>query len=116
MEIYLLPAAATIIVVLFILLSSKPKFPTTGLVEFNQVKDDNEKLKISLAKAEERAENLKSEHEYLKRELNTEREKLSEAMRSLESSRAYLQAQQEKIEDQKSEIKIIRKNSTRILN
>jgi DNA recombination protein RmuC len=37
--------------------------------------------------------------------MNLEREKLSDTMRSLESSRAYLQAQKEKIEDQKSEIK-----------
>ena len=105
MEIYILPATAIIIIVLFILLRAKPKSGIADAEEFNRLKSENEQLKISLAKAEERAENLRTEQEYLKRELNGEREKLSEALRSLESSRAYLQAQQEKIEEQKSEIK-----------
>ena len=105
MEIYILPAAAIIIVVLFILLRAKPKPGAADQEEFNRLKLENEQLKISNAKAEERAENLRTEQEYLKTELNTEREKLSEALRSSESSRAYLQAQQEKIEEQKSEIK-----------
>lgn len=105
MEIYILPATAIIIIVLFILLRAKPKTGIADQEEFDRLKSENEQLKISLAKAEERAENLRTEQEYLKRELNGEREKLSEALRSLESSRSYLQAQQEKIEEQKSEIK-----------
>ncbi|HQS05076.1 MAG TPA: DNA recombination protein RmuC [Daejeonella sp.] len=105
MEIYILPAAAIIIAVLFILLRAKPKSGIAVPEDFDHLKSENEQLKISLAKAEERAENLRTEQEYLKKELNTEREKLSEALRSLESSRAYLQAQQEKIDEQKSEIK-----------
>ena len=105
MEIYILPAAAIIIVLLFILIRAKPKSGIAAPEDFDRLKSENEQLKISLAKAEERAENLRTEQEYLKKELNAEREKLSEALRSLESSRAYLQAQQEKIEEQKSEIK-----------
>jgi len=105
MEIYILAAAAIIIFVLFFLLLAKPKSGADGLQEFDRLKSENEQLKISLAKAEERAENLRTDQEYLKKELSGEREKLSDSLRSLESSRAYLQAQQEKIEEQKSEIK-----------
>jgi len=105
MEIYILPAAAIIVVVIFILFRARPKSDWAGMEEIDRLKTENEQLKISLAKAEERAENLRTEQENLKKELNAEREKLSEALRSMESSRAYLQAQQEKIEEQKSEIK-----------
>ena len=105
MEIYILPATAVIIVVLFLLIRSRSNINMPGPEELNLLKSENEKLIISLAKAQERAENLKSEQDYLKKALNLEREKLSDTMRSLESSRAYLQAQKEKIEDQKSEIK-----------
>jgi DNA recombination protein RmuC len=89
---------------LFFLIRSKPKLDTRGLEELNQLKSENEELKISLAKAQERTENIKSEQDYLRKELNAEREKLSDTLRSLESSRAYLQAQKEKIDEQKSEI------------
>jgi len=105
MEIYLISAAALIIVALLIFLLKKPKASALDPAEFNRIKLENENLKISLAKAEERAENLRTELEYLKKELDSERIKLSDALRSLESSRSYLQAQQEKLEEQKSEIK-----------
>jgi DNA recombination protein RmuC len=68
MEIYILPAAAIIIVVLFILLRAKPKSGIADPEEFDRLKSENEQLKISLAKAEERAENLRTEQEYLKKE------------------------------------------------
>jgi len=105
MEIYILLLTAIIIVVLFIFLRSKPASGVLDPLELDRLKNENEQLKISNARAEERAENLRIEQEYLKRELNSEREKLSEALRSMESSRAYLQAQQEKIDEQKLEIK-----------
>ena len=105
MEIYILPAAAIIIAILFILLRTGSKSGGTNPVEFDRLKSENEQLKISLAKAEERTENQRTELEYLKRELDSERAKLSESLRSLESSRSYLQAQQEKLEEQKLEIK-----------
>jgi hypothetical protein len=59
MEIYILTAAAIIIVVLFFLIRSKPKLDTRGLEELNQLKSENEELKISLAKAQEKTENIK---------------------------------------------------------
>ena len=105
MDIYILLASALIIILLIAFIFLKPKSKVINPKDFDQLKDENELLKISHAKAEERAENLRSEQEYLKKELNAEREKLSETLLSLESSRAYLQAQQEKIEEQKLEIK-----------
>ncbi len=92
MEIYILTATAIIIVFLFLLIRSRSKSNMHGSEELNQLKSENERLIISLAKAQERAENLKSEQEYLKNELNVEREKLSDAMQALEGSRSYLQS------------------------
>lgn len=105
MENNILIISALIIVLLFVFFWFKPKNRVIGQIDFDQLKAENEVLKIGKAKAEERAENLKAELEYLKKELNAEREKLSETLRSLEGSRSYLQAQQEKIEEQKLEIK-----------
>ena len=105
MEAYIIPAAAVIIIILFFILRKKQSGHTIDPDEFNRLKLEREQLNISLAKAEERAENLRSEQDYLKKALDTEREKLSNAMQSLESSRSYFKAQQEKIEEQKLEIK-----------
>ncbi len=107
MEIYILPATAIIIFILYILLRAKPKSAIADPEEIERLKSENEQLKINLGRAEERADNLRTELDYLKKELNGEREKLSDALRALESSRAYLQAQQEKIEEQKAEIQHI---------
>ncbi len=104
METYLIPAVALIVIAIFIFFQTRPRAGVLDPVEFNRTKTENEQLKISLAKAEERAENLRTEMQYLKRDLDSEREKLSEALRSLESSRSYLKAQQEKLEEQKLEI------------
>ena len=98
MEIYSIIVAALVIILLFIFVRTKTK--TGGISQ--EVLDQ---LNISKAKAEERADNLKAESDNLKRELDSEREKLSEAMKSLEGSRSYLKAQQEKIDDQKAEIR-----------
>lgn len=98
MEIYSIIVAALVIILLFIFVRTKTK--TGGISQ--EVLDQ---LTISKAKAEERADNLKAESDNLKRELDSEREKLSEAMKSLEGSRSYLKAQQEKIDDQKAEIR-----------
>ena len=104
MEIYILFAVA-IIIILLVFLITKPNNRQLNTAEFNRLKVENEYLKINLAKAEERAENLGAERLDLKVELDAARIKLSEAQRALESSRSYLQAQQEKLEEQKGEIK-----------
>jgi len=98
MEIYIILLAVLVIILLFIFIRTKPKSGGIGQELLDQ-------LNISKAKAEERAENLKAESDYLKKELESERNKLSEALRSLESSQSYLKSQQEKIEEQKAEIR-----------
>lgn len=105
MDINILLIAILIVVFLIVFFWLRPRNSIVDQKSFDQLKAENELLKISQAKAEERAENLRIEQEYLKRELSIEREKLSETMRSLESSRSYLKAQQEKLEEQKLEIK-----------
>jgi len=98
MEIYLIILSALVIILLFIFIRTKPSSGGISQVQLDQ-------LNISKAKAEERAENLRMELDFLKKELEAEREKVSEAMRSLESSRSYLKSQQEKIDEQKAEIR-----------
>ncbi|MFD0795339.1 DNA recombination protein RmuC [Mucilaginibacter litoreus] len=88
---------------------------TISEVDFVTLKNENESLKISLARAEEKAENilkekenitqlLKDEKVRLQDELLYERTQLAEANKSLEASRSYFKAQQEKIAEQKQEV------------
>lgn len=104
MDISVILAAALILMIILFLFAKKSG--GSGVPsELTILRSENYELKISRAKAEERAENLKSEVEYLKSQLIQERDKVTDAMQSLESSRSYFKAQQEKIEEQKLEIK-----------
>lgn len=104
MDISVILAAALILMIILFLFAKKSG--GSGVpAELTILRSENDELKISRAKAEERAENLKSEVEYLKSQLIQERDKVTDAMQSLESSRSYFKAQQEKIEEQKLEIK-----------
>jgi DNA recombination protein RmuC len=86
-----------------------------SIAEANSLRNDNENLKIALARAEEKANNLlaekdnttrhfKDEQTRLLDELSYERSQLAQANQSLESSRSYYKAQQEKLAEQKQEI------------
>lgn len=104
MDISVILAAALILMIILFLFTKKSG--GSGVPsELTILRSENDELKISRAKAEERAENLKSEVEYLKSQLIQERDKVTDAMQSLESSRSYFKAQKEKIEEQKLEIK-----------
>jgi DNA recombination protein RmuC len=125
MDVTIIIIAAVVIaaLVLFILLRK----PTAALIsadELSLLKSNNENLKISLAKAEEKAagvftekENLtkhfKDEQSRLLDELLYERTQLAQANQSLESSRSYFKAQQEKLAEQKEEIEQTRKHFQR---
>lgn len=74
------------------------------MTDFDQLKPENEQLKITLAKVEERAMNLRYELDKVKKELDSERLIFNETMRELESSKSYLKAREEKIEEQKKEL------------
>ena len=101
---FILGAALLLMIILFFFNRGSAK-SVISLQELNRLKDENDLQKINCAKAEERAENFKAESEYLKSQLVSESQKLSEALQSLEGSRSYFKAQQEKIEEQKLEIK-----------
>ncbi|MHB1179769.1 MAG: DNA recombination protein RmuC, partial [Daejeonella sp.] len=105
MDIYIL--AAFIVVLLTVLFYFRRNPEKTGISpeDVQRLKNENEDLRIGKAKAEERAENLKAELDGLKAELHSERSKLSDALQSLESLRSYFKAQQEKLEEQRLEIK-----------
>lgn len=104
MEIYILAAASLILIMLFIYLRTKTFGNGISFKDFDRLKLENEQLKISLAKTEERAVNFRSEQDKLKNELDSERLKLSDTIRELESSKSYLKAREEKIEEQKKEL------------
>lgn len=73
-------------------------------VDLKQLKQENEELKIKLAKTEERANNFNIDREKLSAELSHEREKLAKANQELEKSLAWLQAQKEKIDGQAADL------------
>jgi DNA recombination protein RmuC len=109
--------------VLFILVRK----PTAGLIsadELSKLKHENESLKIAVAQAEQKATGLLSEKENITKllkdeqnrlldELLYERGQLARANQSLESSRSYFQAQQQKLTEQKEEIEQTRQHFQR---
>lgn len=105
MDISFLLAATVILLIFLFFFKSKSVSNEVNPDEFNRLKLENEQLRVGQARAEERAENLRADKGLLKDELETVIERLSQAMQSLESSRSYYKAQQEKIEEQKLEIK-----------
>jgi len=83
--------------------------------EFAALKTENESLKISLAVAEQRVAGATAEKENITKHLKDEqtrildelvdvRSQLAEANKSLESSRSFFKAQQEKLAEQKADI------------
>ena len=104
METYILIAASLIIILLFIYFRTRNSGNSVSMTDFDQLKPENEQLKITLAKIEERAMNLRYELDKVKKELDSERLIFNETMRELESSKSYLKAREEKIEEQKKEL------------
>jgi DNA recombination protein RmuC len=103
-----------ILIVLVILLLKKPQaaLSIVAVEEFERIKSENEILKISLAKADERVSNLsvekehitillKEEQQRLIDELQAERDRLADANRELESTRSFYLAEKEKLAEQK---------------
>ncbi|QNN41771.1 DNA recombination protein RmuC [Pedobacter roseus] len=103
-----------ILIVLVILLLKKPQaaLSIVSVEEFERIKSENEILKISLAKADERVSNLsvekehitillKQEQQRLIDELQAERDRLADANRELESTRSFYLAEKEKLAEQK---------------
>lgn len=116
----LMIASVIILLIAVFLFIKKPKaLEQISPEELNKLRNDQDLLKISLAKAEEKASGLASEKENITQllkdeknrlldELLYERTQLAEANKSLESARAYYRSQQEKMQEQKVEIEQIR--------
>lgn len=115
METTIIIFLVTILVGISIKLFNKSNLDKFSLNEIVNLKSENEILKINLAKAEEKSDNLqeekqnitqllKGEHDRLIKELSIERNKLAQASQSLESSKAWMQAQKEKITEQSQEM------------
>ncbi|QHS54865.1 DNA recombination protein RmuC [Mucilaginibacter sp. 14171R-50] len=120
MDAIILGAAVVILLIAVIIFLKRPAATGVSTGELSLLKTENEALKISLAKAEEKAAGILTEKENVARhfkeeqsrlldELLYERSQLAQANQSLESSRAYFKAQQEKLTEQKEEIEQTRK-------
>ncbi|MBD1393559.1 DNA recombination protein RmuC [Mucilaginibacter glaciei] len=120
----LIIASFFILLVAVFLFIKRPKASGISVDEFNLVKAENGSLKISVAKAEERAAgsqrekesitlHLKEEQSRLIDELFDVRGQLAQANQSLESSRSFFKAQQEKLNEQKTEIEQTRQHFQR---
>jgi len=110
-------AIALLIVILIVLIAlflKKPQssIPLISVEDYEKIKSENEVLKITLAKVEERVFNirlekehitdlLKQEQQRLIDELQSERDRLADANRELESTRSFYIAEKEKLAEQK---------------
>ncbi|CAH0184899.1 MULTISPECIES: DNA recombination protein RmuC [unclassified Pedobacter] len=114
MEIAGIALLIVILIVLVILLLKKPQAALSiiSAEDFERTKSENESLKISLAKADERVSNLSAEKEHITTllkqeqqrlidELQAERDRLADANRELESTRSFYLAEKEKLAEQK---------------
>ncbi|WP_374948507.1 DNA recombination protein RmuC [Mucilaginibacter sp.] len=111
----LISVSVLLVVVALVLFIKRPKFSGVSTVEFEELKSTNDTLRIALAKAEEKAAGLNREMDNantrfeadqsrLLDELLYERTQLAQANQSLESSRSFFKAQQEKLNEQKTEV------------
>lgn len=102
-----------IAVILFI--KSQQGNNTTSEGELNRLQEENNSLKISLARSEEKSlwissekENItaifKYEQTRLTQELVQERNKLAQALQAIERAEAIYESQQEKLQEQKAEV------------
>jgi DNA recombination protein RmuC len=117
-------AAVVIIALVLVILLRKPAATLISADELSLLRIENDSLKIAVAKAEEKAAGIFTEKENLTKhfkddqsrlldELLYERTQLAQANQSLESSRSYFKAQQEKLAEQKEEIEQTRKHFQR---
>lgn len=118
-EILLIVSLIILVIAVFLFLKKPKALELISAEELNRFRNEHDQLKISLARAEEKAsiianekENiiqlLKDEKNRLLDELIYERGQLAQANQDLESTRAYYKSQQEKLQEQKVEIEQIR--------
>ncbi len=114
MDTVLIALLAIFLVVLILIFLKKPQ-AAVGIIsieEFEKNRAENESLKITLAKTEERVANLAMEKEHITKllkeeqqrlieELQGERDRLADANRELEGTRSFYVAEKEKLAEQK---------------
>ncbi len=114
MDTVLIALLAIFLVVLILIFLKKPQ-AAVGIIsieEFEKNRAENESLKITLAKTEERVANLVMEKEHITKllkeeqqrlieELQGERDRLADANRELEGTRSFYVAEKEKLAEQK---------------
>jgi DNA recombination protein RmuC len=116
MDITILGIAGVIFIVALVLFFiRKQSASLISADELSSLKTENESLKISLAVAEQRVAGTINEKENITKHLKDEqtrildelvdvRSQLGQANQSLESSRSFFKAQQEKLAEQKADI------------
>jgi DNA recombination protein RmuC len=108
-------AGVLFIIALVLFFIRKQPAGLNSVGEFATLKTENESLKISLAVAEQRVSGSLTEKENITKHLKDEqirildelvdvRAQLAEANKSLESSRSFFKAQQEKLAEQKADV------------
>ncbi|MGN0003223.1 MAG: DNA recombination protein RmuC [Sphingobacterium composti] len=102
MEFILIGIIVILLVVCIYLALQKAK--TVSKSEYNKLSQYKQELEIEYAKVKQFAELQAQEKEELKRLLEREQNERNALERTLEGTNAYLQAQQEKFEEQKEEI------------
>src|SRR5690606_34510096 len=102
MEYIFILISAVLFIVVVVLLLQKAK--AVARKDYDTVVQSKQELEIAYAKAQQFAELQQKEKEELKALLEKERNERQALERTLESTNAYLQAQQEKFEEQKREI------------
>ncbi|WP_183568658.1 DNA recombination protein RmuC [Mucilaginibacter sp. SP1R1] len=118
-DILLMVSLVILIIAVFLFLKKPKAMELISADELNKLRNEHDMLKITLARAEEKASSLLSEKEnitqFLKDEKNRlldellyERTQLAQTNQQLESIKAYHQSQQEKLQEQKVEIEQIR--------
>ncbi|MBB6129436.1 DNA recombination protein RmuC [Mucilaginibacter lappiensis] len=121
----LLVVSLVILVLSVFLFLKKPKAQELiSAEELNRLRNEQDLLKINLAKAEEKGSIISSEKENIIQllkdektrlldELLFERTQLAQSNQQLESVKSYYQSQQEKLQEQKVEVEQIRKQFQR---
>lgn len=102
MEYILIALIVLLLVVCIYLVVQKAKCVTKS--EYDKLSEYKQELEIEFAKVKQYAELQALEKQELKRLLEKEQNERNALERTLEGTNAYLQAQQEKFEDQKEEI------------
>ncbi|UIR55574.1 DNA recombination protein RmuC [Sphingobacterium sp. SRCM116780] len=97
-----------VIILLIVLIVISLKKRDSGQPD-GQWLQEKERLSIELAKAQQREQSLLQERTMLREELEREREHVLIAERSLESTRSFYKAQQDKFQEQKVEIADIKR-------